>query len=220
MRAAISAITILLAVFLSPLNAGAQPARVYVEGGPKEMKAAVLALMRASSDLDDVPRAAQPEANITLQKKGGANVKCGSAKTFLQGPTAADIVAQFREWLSGPLATRRAQHAARAEYWSQVGDALAAQEQQRAATEANSTASAPRLLRGTYRGEVKRLAKDLYEFRPEDRLTIRVIVKTRFCFEPSSGDGVLDYQNDLEYGDSKLVFVDSRSSCAVAAVVR
>lgn len=92
------------------------PAKIYVEGGPKAMKEAVLALLRASSDLNPVPYVKQPEANIDLQKSGGAKVKCGDAKTYLPGPTAEDIVSQFRDWLSnGPLKKRRAEHAARSE---------------------------------------------------------------------------------------------------------
>ena len=97
-------------------NAQEEPARIYVEGGPKELKASVLAMLRATTDLQPVPYAKRPEANINLQKKGGANVKCGDAKAFLPGPTAEDIVAQFRQWLNdGPLAKRRAARAARSE---------------------------------------------------------------------------------------------------------
>lgn len=123
-------------LLVSVHDAGAQPAKIYVEGGPKEMKEQVLQLLRASSDLLPVPYVRQPEANINLQKKGGANVKCGSAKAFLPGPTASDIVAQFRAWVPGPLAARRTAHAARAEAWSRgleaAAQALAAQNSTRA----------------------------------------------------------------------------------------
>jgi len=50
-----------------------QPARIYVEGGPKETKAEVLALVRKSHDLP-VSYAKKSEANIDLEKSGGA--KC------------------------------------------------------------------------------------------------------------------------------------------------
>ena len=77
------------------------------------MKAAVLALLRASSDLRDVNAFKDYEVTLNLQKKGGAKVKCGNAKTFLPGPTADQVVAQLGEWLPTPLADRRAGQAAR-----------------------------------------------------------------------------------------------------------
>src|SRR4029078_3405894 len=104
----------------------AQPLKVYVEGGPKDIKQQVVARVAASTDMVPVPYAKQPEANIDLQKSGGAKVKCGSAKAFMPGPTPELIVAQFRAWLPEPLAKRRTGHIARAEAWSRALDALAA----------------------------------------------------------------------------------------------
>ena len=114
-RSVLAAIAV-VSLLVSPVYAQAEPAKIYVEGGPKEMKSAVLALLRQQSDMIPVPYAKRPEANINLQKKGGANVKCGDEKTFLPGPTAEDIVTQFRAWLfAGPLSKRRAAHAGRGE---------------------------------------------------------------------------------------------------------
>jgi hypothetical protein len=109
-------VVLCLAVLVRSATAQTEAAKIYVEGGPKQMKEAVLTLLRQRTDLTPVPYAKQPEANINLQKSGGANVKCGNEKAFLPGPSAEDIVSQFREWLTnGPLEKRRAAHAARNE---------------------------------------------------------------------------------------------------------
>jgi hypothetical protein len=125
MRSLLMIGAVALSPVLVPSIVMAQPAKVYVEGGPRDMKEQVLALLRGSTDLAPVTYARHPEANIDLQKKGGAKVKCGNAKTFLPGPTAAEIVAQFRAWLPTPLAARRAEHAARADAWTRGLQAFA-----------------------------------------------------------------------------------------------
>ena len=52
---------ILASVVLAVPSAGyAQPAKVYVEGGPKDIKQQVLALVAASTDMVPVPYAKQP----------------------------------------------------------------------------------------------------------------------------------------------------------------
>jgi hypothetical protein len=102
-----------LIVVAMPTLAVAQPARIYVEGSPKALKNELLTLLRQTSDLLPVPSFKKPEANLNLQKAGGAKVKCGGAKTLLPGPSAADIVTQFRAWLPTPLAQRRAGQADR-----------------------------------------------------------------------------------------------------------
>ena len=110
-RRLIEAETEALRATLPPVQPG--PPRIYVEGGPKRMKEAVLAVLRSGftdHGLMPVPYSRNPEANITLQKSGGAKVKCGQVKAFLPGPTAEEIVEQFRVWLPGPLALRRAEH--------------------------------------------------------------------------------------------------------------
>jgi hypothetical protein len=84
-----------------------EAARIYVEGGPKDVKNEVLALLRASTDMLPVPYIKKPEANINLQKDGTAKVKCGDANAVLPGPTASEIVQQFRSWLPAALARRR-----------------------------------------------------------------------------------------------------------------
>jgi hypothetical protein len=91
----------------APLRVEPQAARIYVEGGPKSVKSEVLALLRASTDMVPVPYIKSPEANINLQKDGTAKVKCGDFKTVLPGPTAEEIVLQFRAWLPTALARRR-----------------------------------------------------------------------------------------------------------------
>jgi len=84
-----------------------QPAKIYVEGGPKELKNAVLALLRQESVLTPVPYVKQPEANIKILKDGRAEVKCGKVKAILPGPTPDLLVKQFKELLPGPLRQRR-----------------------------------------------------------------------------------------------------------------
>ena len=84
-----------------------EAARVYVEGGTKGFKNEVLALLRASTNMVPVPYIKKPEANINLQKDGTAKVKCGDANAVLPGPTASEIVEQFRSWLPAARARRR-----------------------------------------------------------------------------------------------------------------
>jgi hypothetical protein len=84
-----------------------RPGRIYVEGGPKELKNAVLTLLRQESVLTPVPYRQQPEANIKVLKNGGAEVKCGKHKAVLPGPSADQIVQQFKRWLPKPLRDRR-----------------------------------------------------------------------------------------------------------------
>jgi len=115
----------LLMITTIPSVGFAQPARIYVEGGPKAVKIELLTLLRQTPDLLPVPSFKHPEANINLQKKGGAKVKCGAAKTFLPGPSAADIVTQFRTWLATPLAQRRAGQAERDRRNAAIATAIA-----------------------------------------------------------------------------------------------
>ena len=105
-----TSLAIMLLVFVAAVEA--QPVKVRVKGGDKAFRAQVVALLTDPS----APRASGgADAEIDLQKTGGARTKCGSAWTFLPGPTAAEIVAQFRAWLPGAMESRRAEKAARAE---------------------------------------------------------------------------------------------------------
>ena len=116
----ITSLAIMLLVFVAAVEA--QPVKVRVKGGDKAFRAQVVALLTDPS----APRASGgADAEIDLQKTGGARTKCGSAWTFLPGPTAAEIVAQFRAWLPGAMESRRAEKAARAEARARGLEALA-----------------------------------------------------------------------------------------------
>jgi hypothetical protein len=107
-------------------TAFAQATRVHVRGGEKAIREQVIALLSASPGALPPVNSGLADARIDLQKSGGAKVKYGSAEMVLPGPSAADIVAQFRAWLPLALEARRAAQVAREEAQARFREDLTA----------------------------------------------------------------------------------------------
>jgi hypothetical protein len=141
-RTAAMALVMLSATVVS---SSAQPAKVFVKGSPKPLVIEVVTLLRGLPDVIPVSSAAGPDATLDLQKKGGAKVKCGSLQAHLPGPTAADLVAQLRQWIPQPVAARRTARAERSRAWAEglraFAEGLNAMNQARATSNASSLAA-------------------------------------------------------------------------------
>jgi hypothetical protein len=119
------AATLITATLFSSV-AVAQITKVSVRGGDKALREQVITLLGASPGALPPRASGSSDVRIDLQKGGGAKVKFGGAEVFLPGPSAADIVAQFRAGLPGALEAQHAGQVARAEAWARVQEDLAA----------------------------------------------------------------------------------------------
>lgn len=104
-RPGVALLLAVLAALGAAQDVSAQPTKIYVEGSPKNLKAEVVSLLRSTAP-PSVPSAKQPAARIRLKKEGGATVKWGDAVGVLPGPSAADIVGQFRAWAQTAVVSR------------------------------------------------------------------------------------------------------------------
>jgi hypothetical protein len=106
------AATLITATLFSSV-AVAQITKVSVRGGDKALREQVITLLGASPGALPPRASGSSDVRIDLQKGGGAKVKFGGAEVFLPGPSAADIVAQFRAGLPGALEAQHAGQVAR-----------------------------------------------------------------------------------------------------------